>query len=76
MTETSKLGMAGMMISGLPSGVGFLCMGTAVLMAIIAISSEIYGKVKRGRSLSATFWSAVGAIVVVTLYFIVRQFVI
>lgn len=71
-TETSKLGMAGMLISSLPSGVGLLCMGLAVLMAIIAIGSEIYRKVKMGRNFSATFWSAIGAIGIVVLYFVAQ----
>jgi len=71
-----NLGMAGVLVSGLPSGVSFLCLGAAVLMAIITMGSEIFYKVKDKKKLSAAFWSAIGAVVVVVVYSVIQQLII
>ena len=70
----NKFGTAGAIISALPSGIGLLCMGLAVLMAVIVVGFEVYCKFKQGKKIGATFWSAVGAIVVVVLYFVLQRF--
>ena len=75
-SNLSNLGAAGAIISGIPSGISFICMGVAVIMAIITIGGEIYNRVKLGQKFSATIWSATGAIVVVTLYLLVRWLVV
>ncbi|MBR3228787.1 hypothetical protein IKF67_00940 [Candidatus Saccharibacteria bacterium] len=70
-SATANLGLASIIISGIPSGIGFICMGLAVLMAIITIAGEITNKVRKGRKFSSTFWSALSAIIVVVLYWLV-----
>ena len=75
-SNLSNLGAAGAIISGIPSGISFICMGVAVIMAIITIGGEIYNRVKLGQKFSAAIWSATGAIVVVTLYLLVRWLVV
>lgn len=75
-TSTFNLGMAGVMIAGLPSGIGFFCMALSVLMAIIAIGSEINCRIKNKRKFGATFWSAIGAIFTVVIYGVVRWLII
>ena len=75
-SNVNRLGFGGVMISDLPSAVGLLCMGLAVIMAIIVVVCEIYGKVKQKKRFDATLWSAIGAIVVVILYFVVQRFVV
>ena len=71
-TTTFNLGMAGVIISALPSGAGFMCLGVAVLMAIITIGNEIVQKVKYKRKFSAALWSAAGALATVVIYIVVR----
>lgn len=75
-TEVFRLGMAGIMIAGLPSGVSFVCLGVAVLMALITIGSEISGKMKYKKKFGAAFWSAVGAVIAVVIYGLVRWLII
>ena len=75
-STANNLGMGGVLISGLPSGIGFLCIGLAVLMAVVAIGSEIYRKLKQKQKIGTTFWTALGAIIVVILYFVVQRFMI
>ncbi len=74
--ETFQLGLAGMMISGLPDGVSFLCFGIAVLMAIVVIGSEIVYKIKNKRKFSPALWSAVAAIIITALYALVYWLII
>ncbi|RYC75078.1 hypothetical protein [Candidatus Nanosyncoccus alces] len=75
-TSSFQLGMAGVMISGLPSGAGFICLGLAVLMAVITIGSEIWRKVKHKQRVGAAFGSAIGAIVIVVVYVLIRWLII
>lgn len=75
-TMVSRLGMAGIMIAGLPSGAGFVCLALAVLMAIIVIGSEINNKIKYRKKFGAAFWSAMGAIVAIVIYGLIRWLII
>jgi hypothetical protein len=75
-SELNNLGLAGVMIGGLPSSISYFCLGLAVLMAAITVGSEIYYKIKQSRKFSSSFWSAIGAISVVALYFTVRWLII
>lgn len=75
-SDLSNLGAAGAIISGMPSGISFICLVIAVIMAIITIGGEVYNRVKLGQKFSASIWSATGAIVVVTLYLLVRSLVV
>lgn len=68
--QSFQLGMAGVIISELPSGVGMLLMGLGVLMALITIGVEIYFRIKKGRKIGSSFWTAIAAIVVVGLYIV------
>ncbi|MBQ1298276.1 hypothetical protein IIY24_00345 [Candidatus Saccharibacteria bacterium] len=65
-----NLGVGGVIISGIPSGIGYLCMGIAVVMAVVTVGSEIYFKIKDGRKFSSGFSSAVASLVVVLVYFV------
>ena len=67
-----KLGMAGAMVGGLPSGIGYLCMGVAIVMAIVVIVGEFYVKIKHGCKFGTSLWSALGAIGVVVLFFAIQ----
>lgn len=71
-SATSNLGLAGVIISGIPSGIGLICTGLAIIMAIITAIFKIIDKVKNGRKIDSTFWSAISAVVVVIAYFLVR----
>ena len=75
-TVVGGLGMAGVIISTLPQALGFLCMGLAVLMAVIVLVLGVAQKVKYGRKLPASFWSAVGTLVVVGLAVLVRGWIV
>ena len=74
-SSVSKLGAAGAIISALPSGIGYLCFGAATLIGVISIGVELYVKIKTGKKFSSAFWTGLVAIVVVTLSFILQQFV-
>lgn len=69
---TNKLGLAGALISDLPSMVGIFCIGVAVLMALVTIGSELYYKKRQGRRFDAAMWSAVGAFAVIVVYIAIR----
>ena len=73
---TNRLGAAGALISDLPSIVGLFGRGIAIIMALVTIGSEVYFKIKKGRSFSAGMRSAVGAIAVVVVYFLIRLLLI
>lgn len=70
-----KLGTAGGLISGLPSAIGGVCMGTGVLMGLIAVGSELYNKRRFGRKLTTTFWSGISAIAVIVVYFLAQMLI-
>ena len=66
-----NLGLAGAIISALPSGIGMLLMGIGVLMALVTMGVEVYHKIKAKRKLDSAFWTAVGAVGVVVVYGVV-----
>lgn len=70
--EVFQLGMASVIISGLPSGIGVLLMGIGSLMALVTIGVEIYFMVKKGRKINSSFWTAVAAVGVVAIFIVVR----
>ncbi len=71
-----KLGAAGAMISGLPSGAGMILIGLAILMSLVVIGTEITYKIKNGRKFSSSFWTAVGTLVIVALYILISSWLI
>ena len=71
-TEGFHLGAGGVIISGLPNGIGLLSMGVGALMALATIGVDIYFRVRSRRKLGSSFWTAIVAIVVVVIYFVVR----
>lgn len=71
-SSINNLGLAGAIISDLPSMLGMLMIGIGILMALITIGVEVYYKLKAVRKLDSSFWTAVGAMVVVGVYVIVR----
>ena len=74
-SSTFDLGMAGVILE-IPGWVGLILMALAVLMAIAAISCEAYLKVRKKRKLSSAFWSSLGAIGFIIVYFVVRWMII
>lgn len=75
-TSSFKLGMAGVIISALPSGAGMILVGLAILMSLIVIGTEIAYKIKNGRKFSSSFWTAVGTLVIVALYILISSWLI
>lgn len=75
-TTTFQLGMAGIMVSGLPSGLSFICLALAVIMALVVIGSEIICKIEDKQKFSVAFGSAIGAMVVVVIYILIRWLII
>ena len=75
-TTSSKLGVAGVIISALPSGAGMILAGLAILMSLIVIGTEIAYKIKGGQKLSSSFWTAVGTLVIVALYILISSWLI
>lgn len=69
-SSTFNLGLAGIILA-LPSALGLVCLGVAMLMAISAISCEVYLKTKKGRKFSVAFWSSLGTIALIIIYFVV-----
>ena len=54
-TSSFKLGLGGAIISGLPSGIGYICPAIAVLLGLIAMSQELCLRIKRGTKLTSVF---------------------
>ena len=75
-TNTFNLGMAGVLISALPEGVGTLCLVVGLLMAVISLVSEIVRKIKNRQKLSSAFATSIGTILAVALYVLVRWLLI
>ena len=69
----NQLGMAGMMISGIPGGVSFLCFGLAIAFALIEVCVELYCKFRHGHKFGVGWWSSIVAIAVVLVYFLVKM---
>ena len=75
-TLSSNLGIGGVIVSGLPSGIGYICLAIAVLLGLIVMSWESYQKIKRGVKLTSAFWTGFSAIIVAFLFFIVRTIIL
>ena len=71
-TRVGNLGSAGVMIAGVPSGLAMVLLGLAGISVIVAISGEIYFKAKTGRKFGSAFWSAVFAVPVIGVYFLIQ----
>lgn len=71
-TSSSRLGVGGVIISGLPSGIGYTCLGIAILLGLIVMSIELYYKIKKDTKLTSTFWTGFSVIIVTVLFLIVR----
>ena len=74
-SSTFNLGLAGVILE-IPSMLGLVGIGIAVLMGLAAISCEVYLKVKKGRKFSAAFWSSLSAIAIVVVYFVTHWLII
>ena len=74
-SSTFNLGMAGVIME-IPGWVGLALMALAVLMATAAISCEVYLRIKKRRKLSPAFWSSMGAIALIVVYYLVRWLII
>lgn len=70
--ETSNLGLGGVLVSGLPSGVGMLLMGIGAIMSLVVIGFQLYARFRLGRKLDTSFWTAIGALAFNILFFIAR----
>ena len=73
-TSSFKLELGGVIISGLPSGIGYICLAIAVLLGLIVMGQELYLKIKRGAKLTSVFWTGLGATLTVLVYLIVQFF--
>ena len=70
---TYRLGLAGVLISGLPSGIGVFLMEVGILMAMVTIGSEIAFKLKHGIKFTVAIYSAIASILVIVFYAFVRM---
>ena len=75
-TSANDLGMGGLIISGLPSGIGMLGIGLAFLLAVITVGVEVFYKLKKGRKVTSATWSAGAAIAVCVGYILLKLFVL
>ena len=75
-TMTNHLGSAGVMISGIPDGIGMLLLGLAAISVVVAICGEVYFKIKLKRKFGSAFWSAVFALPLIGAYFLIRVLVV
>ena len=75
-TSANDLGMGGLIISGLPSGIGIFGMGLAILLSAITIGVELFYKIKKGRGVTSATWSSLAAIVVCVGYYLLKIFVL
>lgn len=71
-TEVGRFGMAGMMISGIPGGVGAICLIFAMLFAVIVIVVEGYYRLKDRSKFGNGWWSAIVAAALIALYTFVK----
>lgn len=70
-SSLNDLGMGALIISGIPSSIGYACLGIAVLLGLIVIVRELYIKTRRHQKLTPSFWTSLCAVAVVAVYFIV-----
>lgn len=71
-SSSFKLGLGGAIISALPSGIGYLCLGTAMLLALIAVGGGLFLKIKKGTKLTFSFWTGVSTIALVILFYVIQ----
>ena len=71
-TSTLDLGLGGVIVSGLPSSIGYGCLAIAVLLGLIVMGLELHQKIKRSAKLTSAFWTGFSAIIVTVLFLIVR----
>ena len=74
-TVSSNLGLAGVIISSLPSGLGMFLVGIGIIMSLVTIGTEITYKIKSGHKFTNSFWTAIGALVLVGLYWLIMWLV-
>lgn len=67
-----KLGLGGAIVSGLPSGIGYICLAIAVLLGLIVMGQELYSRIKRGVKLTSVFWTGFSAALVVVVYLAIQ----
>lgn len=71
-TSSFKLGLGGVIISGLPSSIGYVCLAIAVLLGLIVMGQELYLRIKRGAKLTSVFWTSFSVILVVVVYLAIQ----
>lgn len=74
-TAMDSLGLAGVIISGIPSTLGLICRGLALLMAAITVWGGIYAKKKLGQKAYTAMPSAIGAIIIIVIYYAIQQLI-
>lgn len=74
--SVGRFGMGGIIISGIPGGVGLTCMGVATFFAAMTIPIEWYYKVKDNSKFSVGWWSAIATIILLVIFMIIAKWVI
>ena len=67
------LGMATMIIAGIPGGISSLCFGLTTVFAVVVVPVELYYKVKDKRQFGTGWWSVITAVLVMAVYFLIKQ---
>lgn len=71
-TEMNNLGLAGVMISGLPAAVSGICLGLSAVFIPLIMGVELYCKIRDRRKFGMGWWSAMGAAAVLILCILLR----
>lgn len=64
------------MIFGIPEGLGNLCVGIGVLIAVIVIGYGIYAKIKNGQKFESAFETALWTLVAVAIYIALKKMIL
>ena len=74
--SVGKLGMATALLSGIPGGLGVICLWLAIFFGMIGSITAIYYHVKQGRKLGFVGWSSMVSVVLAITYMFVRNWLL
>lgn len=74
--QINNLGLAGVMIAGIPSAIGAAALGMGTVFTVLVIAVELYLKIRDRREFGMGWWSAMGAVVMLVIYILLRRLVL
>lgn len=74
-SEAGNFGLGGLVISGIPGGIGAGCLGIAAFLAVLVIGVELYCKFRDKRMFGTGWWSAVVGFIIVVVYVMAKMMI-